>query len=262
MSGLTLVRHATNLKIDSDEKYKNHCFTCGGAGGKHGTPCTECGRVADTFINPTQGVQDVAEIVTDLHKLVIPNDYWGVNWSPGILVKDHSDKEKDIVFQNYVKKLDSLHSVYANGSLPSSSVIIFSPPRFSKKVFGYSCMQHALKNGYSVVRLLDTSEVKRVIVMASEYPKYKPLGLDYEDYVKSDVCFISVQKDSYKRFCWETIVSILDKRSRNGVTTCILSSYPPEALNDNDKYDEFMNWLSVDNLKDNNKKLPVTIKYF
>ena len=60
-------------------------------------------------------------------------------------------------------------------------------------VFAYSCMQHAVSNGFSVGPILDTVELKRVLTLAGDNPQYKLNGtLNYEDYVMADVLFVIV----------------------------------------------------------------------
>jgi hypothetical protein len=242
------------------ERYKNHCFSCGNMG-KKGSPCPECGKQSDSLVLETEVTQDVSNILPELESLVIPNYYWGVSWNSSLLWQDHQDKSNDISFQKFVGSVERLHTIFVNNRLPTSSIIIASKPRFSKTVLAYSCIQYALKSGYSVSPILDTAEVKRLIVLASENPKYKPMGIEYEQYVNSDVVFITVQKDEYRRFCSQTILSIIDKRSRRGKSTIILSSYRLDDLCDGDKTGEFVNLFS-DNFQDNRSKIPALIKYF
>lgn len=89
-------------------------------------------------------------------------------------------------------QLEKINNIFVEKLLPQKSAFIIAPAGYSKMTFAYSCMQRALDAGFSVAPLLDTVELKRVLVLASENVHYKIDGrISYDDYIMADICFVT-----------------------------------------------------------------------
>jgi len=120
-------------------------------------------------------------------------------------------------------------------------------------------MQRALNAGFTVAPLLDTCEVKRALILACENPRYQiNKYLSYEDYIYSDVMFITVTKLYVKNEAYQVIEEILDRRSRKGLSTFILSRASLEDISARDIKGDFKA-IKRDGLDD--CKYPAIIRY-
>ena len=107
--------------------------------------------------------------------------------------------------------------------------------------------------------LLDTCEVKRALILACENPRYQiNKYLSYEDYIYSDVMFITVTKLYVKNEAYQVIEEILDRRSRKGLSTFILSRASLEDISARDIKGDFKA-IKTDGLDD--CKYPAIIRY-
>lgn len=202
------------------EKY---CFTCGNQGFPDKV-CPECGREPSS--HNFQQRDDTEKFVAATEAIGVPREYAGVVWNRSSLELTHSNCKGDKVFEWFCSQLEKIHNMFANGKIPPASAIIIAPPKFSKETFAYSCMQFAMDKGFSVAPLLDTVELKRLLVLASENPKYKLYKrIDYDSYVTSDVMFITVTKTTYRNEAYVIIEEILSRRSRLGLPTFFISRY-------------------------------------
>lgn len=78
------------------------------------------------------------------------------------------DKHASTSYIKYLDQLEKINNIFVEKLLPQKSAFIIAPAGYSKMTFAYSCMQRALDAGFSVAPLLDTVELKRVLVLASE----------------------------------------------------------------------------------------------
>lgn len=252
-----------------------YCFTCGGEG-LFDEVCPECGHPSKLeSINTSNRKESniVVKKFTEEYskgRPLIPSKYQGVAWHRSILEKDNTDKlpskysdksaPDDRMFIRYLDQLEKINYIFANGSIPGKSAIIIAPAGYSKETFAYSCMQRALEAGFTVAPLLDTTEAKRLLVLASERVDYKLYNtIKYDDYITSDVVFLSVTH-MYNRFeSYSIIEEILNRRSRLGLSTFILSRYP---LDDIYRWDKSNSLEVMKNGKSNDmQKLPAVIQY-
>lgn len=202
------------------EKY---CFTCGNMGFTDKV-CPECGRQPHS--HNFQQMEDTSEFVVSANNIGIPHEYTGVVWNRDNLELTHSDYKGDKVFSWFCSQLEKIHDMFTRGTIPPASAIIIAPPKFGKETFAYSCMQFAMAKGFRVAPLLDTVELKRLLVLASENPKYKLYKtIDYDSYITSDVVFVTVTKTAYKNEAFVIIEELLDRRSRLGLPTFFISRY-------------------------------------
>lgn len=243
----------------------SHCFKCGGEGFPDKV-CPSCGREPRRLNLTSLPEKSVVRFVESTRHIKIPEEYVGLEWSADVFWRNHSDKvnsdgSKDRLLDHYVTQLQKIHDIFASGKLPGKGAIIVAPSTYSKVVWAYSCMQHALNNNYKVAPLLDTLEVHRIIVLGAENPKYKLYGeIDHDEYFMNDVMFITVTKTEYRKSSYSVIQEVLDRRSRKGFSTFVISRYPLEVLSQWDKTGNFMK-IATHQLDENNKKVPAIITY-
>lgn len=236
-----------------------YCFTCGGFGFQD-KDCPECGHEALNKAVDLDKAENIADFVKKIENTEIPAKYHGVFWSRDMLERDHREKLKqynesgynDELFCWYCNQLQKINDVFAEGRIPHKSAIIIAPAGYSKITFAYSCMQRALNSGFSVAPLLDTCEVKRALILACENPRYLiNKSITYEDYIYSDVMFITVTKLYVKNEAYQVIEEILDRRSRKGLSTFILSRADLAEMSVRDTKGDFkaIKKDSIDNCK-------------
>lgn len=240
------------------------CYTCGGEYDIRyvDKPCPECGRQYKTgsTINVIQ--EEKSEILTSVEDIKVPAQYVGVLWNKEQLLKDNESNVTDLWFSRYCEQLQKIHDTFMDGRLPNKSGIIIAPPRMSKITWAYSCMQAAITHGFSVNCLLDTVELKRLVVLAGTNPKYKLYNeIDYDSYMMADVCFITVSKTESRYEAYSVILEILDRRSRKGLSTFIISRYDLKQLS---KWDYDNNFIKIkdDRGHENDLKYPVIVQYW
>lgn len=247
---------------------KKHCFTCGGLGFED-KKCPECGREANNKSLNLDRMENVGEFVKKIKDTAIPANYHGVFWDVEILKKNNPDKvasysdssiKDDQFFKHYCDQLSKINAFFTNGVLPHRSAIICAPAGYSKLTFAYSCMQRALNAGFTVAPLLDTNEVKRALVLAGENPWYKiNKVLDYDDYILSDVMFVTVTKLYNYRDAYSIIQELFDRRARKGLSTFVISRYSIDDIASNDKSGNFA--VLKDKDSSDTYKFPAIIQY-
>ncbi|GAA0101701.1 hypothetical protein UT300012_24160 [Paraclostridium bifermentans] len=242
-------------------KKKKACRTCGGKFDARyiETPCPSCGN---TYGAPKpETLIENKEFVQKAKDLTIPEQYIGRIWDKQVLLKDKEDDATNRHFNRFVTQLERIHSIFENGLLPAKSAIIVAPPKCSKAVWAYSCMQLAVGKGFSVAPILDTIELKRLLVLAGEKPTTKLYGgINYDEYMTSDVVFVTVTKTEYAYDAWKVILEILDRRSRRGLPTFILSRYDVKTMSRYDYNKQFDHVVDF-NGNENPLKYPVIIQY-
>lgn len=236
-----------------------YCFICGGNGFLH-KDCPSCGREArDKSLN-LDCREDTAEFVQKVSVAGVPDVYRGIVWDADILKESKPDKHNDYSFINYVKELSAINSVFARGLLPGKSAIIIAPAGYSKMVFAYSCMQHALDNGFSVAPILDTVELKRFLTLAGDNPLYKACNsLNYDEYIMSDVLFVTVTKLPAREWAYQVIQELIDRRARKGLSTFILSRYTLGEISKKDYSNQFSAIATA--ISSDGFKYPAIIRY-
>lgn len=232
----------------------DHCIICGGHGLKD--KVCECGRQPRGIIAQNIKTPTVTKVSGD-----IPEYYKEHVWHGQVLRDSHKDLSNDLLFDKFVNQLEKIHNMFSAGSVMNKSAIIIAPPKFSKVTFAYSCMQRAYERGYSVAPLLDTQEVKRLITLAADRPLKDYKGVNYDDYISKDVCFITVTKTSYREEAYQVIQEILDKRSRRGLPTFFISRYSLDTLSRRDWDKSFQGILDMNNVE-NSLKYPAVLTYW
>ena len=234
------------------------CYACGNLGFPD-KKCPLCGR-EPTRKSMNFEFQDNTDFVKKIDYFGVPDMYRGIIWDGEILRHDKPELENDFVFDRFVKQLEKINAVFDSGLLTSKSAIIIAPAGFSKMTFAYSCMQRALAKGFTVAPLLDTVELKRLIFLAAENPKYTLYRkIEYDEYITSDVCFVTVTKSQQKAWAYETIQEILDLRARKGLGTFIITRYDLDEISQQDKSNSFDALASIDAHDD--FKYPAIVRY-
>lgn len=247
---------------DSEKKLisKNgYCYLCGGKGFDDKV-CPSCGHeMRKKAIDFTK--IDTESFVQETKALNIPEQYNGVTWEGEILRHFKTEDQNNSAFDKYISQLDKIHSMFVAGTMPKKSAIIISPAGYSKRVFAYSCMQRALLHGWKVAQIIDTMDLKRLLVLSADKPGYKLFGnIDYDEYIMSDICFIEVTRLPQHAYAAPVIQEVLDKRGRLGKSTFILSDFSLDELS---KYDSSRSFSAIKNqgIVDN-YKYPAIIPFF
>ena len=229
--------------------------------------CPECGHApagSDSKLSQMSSFSQVkanteTTLVEEGSAEIVQPAYKGIFWNRRILENDNTEKlpEKfdiagrynDRLFVRFLDQLTKIDGIFKEGGIPNKSDYIIAPPGYSKTVFAYSCMQHALANGYSVAPLIDTIELKRLLVLASEKLDYKLYGrFSYDDYMSSDVVFVTVTHTYYRYDAYSVLDELINRRARLGLATFVLSRYSLKTLYKWDKLG------SLDSLKNSSSK--------
>ena len=229
--------------------------------------CPECGHApagSDSKLSQMSSFSQVkanteTTLVEEGSAEIVQPAYKGIFWNRRILENDNTEKlpEKfdiagrynDRLSVRFLDQLTKIDGIFKEGGIPNKSVYIIAPPGYSKTVFAYSCMQHALANGYSVAPLIDTIELKRLLVLASEKLDYKLYGrFSYDDYMSSDVVFVTVTHTYYRYDAYSVLDELINRRARLGLATFVLSRYSLKTLYKWDKLG------SLDSLKNSSSK--------
>lgn len=245
-------------KIKYGKEKNALCYKCGNHGFKD-KECPVCGLKPNN-LNLAGRVTAANTLMSTAKKIRVPDQYIGITWHKNSLMDTHSNLADNQLFIQYCTQLELLHQYFVNGKIPTKSGLIIAPPQFSKVTFAYSCMQFAIDNGLKVAPLLDTQEVKRLITLAAEKPGYYYDGLSYEDYIFSDIMFITVTKTRYYEEAYQIIQEMLDKRSRKGLPTFFISRYSLDTLGAMDKtgnYQYIKDWNDCEN----SLKYPVIVEF-
>lgn len=225
-------------------------------------PCPHCGRQYNNLdIEKETSMPKLEAFARGAVAINIPEQYIGVEWKKEILQREKPQLLNDAFFERYVRNLDKIKTVFATGVIPGKSALIIAPPEFSKVTWAYTCMQLSVKAGLKVAPMLDTIELKRLIVMSAEKPNYRLYNkIRYDDYISSDIVFITVTKTDFRFNAYSIIIEILDKRSRMGLPTYIISRYDDIELSKEDRYVEFRALFNK-SPNSNGLKYPAVIMY-
>lgn len=239
-----------------------HCFTCGGYGFDD-RECPECHKVKGSIDLFDKDDRTIENFVKKAEFISVPQEYIGIQWHKDYILADCKHLEKDLLFLRFLQQLEKMHKIFGDGRIPGRSVFICASQGMSKQTFAYSCMQLAMSNGFTVAPLLDTLELKRLIVVSAENPKYKFCGkVNFDKYIASDVLFVTVSKTSYAKEAYMVINDLLDKRARKGLPTFVISRYTLQEMSEFDSRKEFTQLMNPRFNKENSLKFPTVLSYF
>lgn len=238
---------------------KEYCSDCGNHGQEGG--CPTCGRQENQITLQDIDQKEVKQFLSRSSYINIPEQMIGVDWSKAVFWESKpSDMKKDKWLQTYVDSLDKVHDMFRSGLIYGQSLMVISPPTFSKETWAFSCMQNALFHKHSVAPLLDTFECKRLLVLSGENPHYKlNHKYGYDDWITADVMFVSITKTQYCREASFVIRELLTRRSRQGLGVIFLSEYPIDVLNQAEGLNQ--DAMQATGLRINKLKYPALIEY-
>lgn len=228
------------------------CLQCRDKGMVGG--CTVCGKILEGLEFEVPAVTEQVKSNTD-----IPDFYKGNTWSKKVFLDSHKDSLAVSTLERYAELLTRIHNIFSSGKIPGKSFMIYASNGMGKLTWAYSCMQEALKHGYTVMPIIDNTQYKRLNIissdrMTSKYLKQIPYSID--EYNNADVVFITIDPDNFQG-SYRTIESLLSKRTRLGKPTFILSRFSTAQMSLLDYGDSFSKTLAVQPGRDRNKYLEV-----
>lgn len=242
------------LVADDSESKREHCLVCRDRGMPGG--CPSCGRKNDS--RPEQ-IAVTEEILLD-HS--IPEQYKGIMWNETILRKDYQTLNESAGFNAYVSKLSRVYDIFEKGGIPKTSIVIMAPRRYGKMTWAYSCMQQALIHGYSVAPMLDNTQYSRLNILCSERPNsryIRRLGYQIEDVDFADIVFMTVDKMNWAG-AFRVFDSLIDKRTRLGKPTFIISRFSMIEMTRADSFDDAAAGFVDTSRRNNILKYPTIIE--
>jgi hypothetical protein len=203
------------------------CRDVGKVGG-----CPRCGRVLN--LKSTDKIHISAKTA---EMSGIPKHYLTNTWDSTILKKDHEQYCDDVDFNAYVNNLDACYKGLCEGRLPKISALIASPFGYGKTTWAYNCLLQAKANGFTIAPLVDTAQVRRLLLIATERPEWHNMinGCNYNDFVNADLMIVCISTGPEYVYAYETIVNLVNMRSRIGKATLFLSNYSIRELIGQDK---------------------------
>lgn len=216
--------------------------------------CPACGAVVDNIVLEAPVVTEKIKANVD-----IPEFYKGNIWSKQTFLNSHKDSLAVSTLERYAELLTRIYNIFSSGKIPGKSFMIYASNGMGKLTWAYSCMQEAIKYGYSVMPIIDNTQYKRLNIISSDrisskYLKQFPYSID--EYNNADVVFISIDPDNFQG-SFRTVESLLSKRARLGKQTFILSRYSTAQMSTLDYDNTFDNTLAVQPGRDRNKYLEV-----
>lgn len=194
--------------------------------------CPRCGRELNLTENTDSQVP-----AQDIKLLGIPKYYVSNKWDPAILVNDHGAYCDDVDFNKYVDNLNICYHDLSAGKLPKISALISSPVGYGKTTWAYNCMLQAKANNFTVAPLVDTAQIRRLLLIATERPEWHNTinGFSYNEFINSDFMIVCISTGPEYVYAYETIVNLVNIRSRNDKATLFLSNYSIRELVSQDK---------------------------
>lgn len=209
------------------------CYTCGDTGSTAQNPnfCPACGRKANTKYADTDIVAEELFQLSDY----IPQEYKNEKFDVNRLRVDHMDLKDNQGFKFYADSLEKVSSRIQNGELLPKSMLIYAPQGFSKNHFVYSCLVNAIESGLTAIPYMDTLEIKRFVDsyeqnhLKDDMIRYYKHLTDMKIYT-ADLCIVKIPVGLKYVEAYQTMLMLLDRRSRKGKTTVFISRYPLKTL--------------------------------
>lgn len=193
--------------------------------------CPKCGRPRQRFAREIPE-ETTREMIEREKRGRVPQEYKNNPWSLKKF-KDANGHRWSDRMKDYAETLDKIFQIYKKGSLPRGSGFFCSPSTYAKITWAMSCMQEAEDHGFTVAPMLSTLEANRLVVLSGQKSfDYKICGVTYDEYIESDVLFITVTKTVYRKAASAVIREIVDARSRRGLSTMVLSEFGTKEISD------------------------------
>lgn len=166
-----------------------YCPKCGGTGIRlDGSPC-DCERPTDTLMRDLVGID-------------IPEQYQGVLFNQALVPND--------LHPSYAATLNMLHDEITTMNYSQANCVICSPPRHSKTIFAYSCIQLLFRKRVPVLPLYDIMEIKKQLYRGED-----------EDLYNTKYLIVRIPADVNHQVRTGVAV-LLDRRVRRGNSTIFL----------------------------------------
>lgn len=222
------------------------CPTCGGAPMK-GKTCPTCGSGSKS-VDLTQMEETPVEV---MEELFIPSKYRQDKFVISKLKSSHENLIGNKSFEQYTKLLDSVLGRINNGVLEKASLYISAPSGFGKETFAYTALQLAKSRGLTVFPYLDLMEVSRLISAYDNGKMQDPIVKDIKftdtDLYRSEVCILKVPHNNVSMNNYKVLLQVIDRRSRRGLPTILLSRYKFNYFTALDYSEETKGILSYNN---------------
>ena len=244
-----------------------YCTECGNREESLTVTCPSCGREPKKLNLHALSDFEAGRLVARAKTLGVPEQYLANVWSEEKFWRNHleyqnPDTGKYQPLDYYVKQLTGVFNIFANGRIPGQSGLIISPATYGKSTWAFSCMQMALKHGFTVAPLLTTLEAQRVLVMGAHKPDFKlDKQVTFEEYIYADVLFLSVSKLEYYKQAYAVIREIADMRSNKGLGYFILSEKTVEEMCEWESGSRQFLKMFKEGPYENNLKYPVKIQF-
>lgn len=214
----------TLYKTMKEKDPKAKCPSCGGKPMK-GNICKVCGSGEHT--NDIEQMEEPTLEV--METLFIPEKYKKERFNSSKLREGHEELKGSKSFETYVKVLDGILGRINSGINEKASLYISAPSGFGKETFAYTAIQVAKSRGLTVFPYLDLMEVNRLIT-AYETGKMKDaivedIKFTDIDLYRSDVCILKVPHNNISMTNYKVLLQVIDRRSRRGLPTIVLSRY-------------------------------------
>lgn len=226
------------------------CPSCGGMS-KSNSKCPVCesGGAVEKIVMKQEVELETAE------KLFIPNYYVGKVFNPDEIRRSHPSLNGVKEFEDYLGMLSLITDQMNRKSLQLSSLFISAPGGFGKEHFAYSLLQIAVTNGLTVFPYFDLGEVGRLLNAYEERNYRDSIIKDTKftdvDLANAQVCILKVPHsnnlESYK-----IAMKVIDRRSRRGLSTIIMSRYNYNYFTTLDKFGEMDSMKAYDNVSPKN----------
>ena len=235
------------------------CFKCGDYGIEGG--CPKCGKDTNNMIN-LEAMTEVNAFADKCDESDIPHKFIGNLWNKSLVEIDQEQYASNPSFKRFLSNCEKLHDSFMNGNPISTSLYLFSPPRFGKEYLVYSCMQLALNAGLKIAPYLDTIELKRLLILGGQNPNYKLYGkINYDDYMMADVVFVRVTNTSYVKDAYSILLELISRRSRLNRPTYIISELTLKELTKESNHFIANSWSDVSAVGLNKLKYPAVVGF-
>lgn len=217
-----------------DKVKKIKCKFCRDVGKKGG--CPKCGKQMDKIV--VTSMQAADGIVTDEVTLAnIPDYYRGRVWDKNELIQAHKELDGKNQFNTYVAQLDKIQKMFMEGKIPTSSIILIAPRKFSKQIWANSCIQFGMQTGHKMLPVMSSNLIK--ITMANMFDRpgsqvLKSVGYTIDDIITADCLFVNIDTGWQHMNAYSLIDELMCMRANFDRPTIFLSRFDIEELTKGD----------------------------
>ena len=189
--------------------------------------CEKCSNTGlDINNNPCSCRFNVQSFYDSVSCLDIPEQYRGIRFNKSLVAKDMPE--------SYAEFLDKVHTDISTNRWSNHNLCICSPTAKSKTILAYSCMESLFRYGHTTFPVFDVLELKRIMLDLDLCRKSIYVVENPENMFLAPILFIKVPRV----VTWEiydTMVTLLDRRTRRGNSTIFIYDGSWEQLVKMDK---------------------------